>query len=344
MSLTAVVPALLFVGAVGQTGTQTGTEPQAAAAAPGPAASPVSVAAPSGDGKAAPAKHRHVRHAPGDPLESFNRKSFNGQQSIDRHVYRPVAFGYKHITPAPLRAALRHFFSNLSEPIVFLNYLLQLKPGKAIETAARFAINSSLGLGGTMDLAKGPGIRLPHRPNGLGDTLGYYGVKPGPYLFLPFVGPTTLRDLFGNTVDGALLAPTAGEPFDRLYYQLPRAILPGLDQRVEADSDLRALMVGAVDPYATLRSVYLQDRASEIRNLHSPRHNARASLELGDPLADPAGTNAGARGGIPELSDPMADPAAPTPSAQDKPPAPARPSTDPAFDDPLKDPAAKPSS
>ncbi len=315
MSLTAVVPALLFLGVAGQTAT--------VAPAPAPA----------------PTETTHVRHAPGDPFEHFNRKMFARQQTFDRVVFRPVALGYKHAVPSPVRTALRHFFSNLGEPIVFLNYMLQLKPGKAIETVARFTINSTLGLAGTIDLAKGKAIRLPHRPNGLADTLGFYGVKPGPYIFLPFVGPTTLRDLFGNGADGAILAPTVGEPFDGLYYQLPHAIIPGLDQRVEADGDLQALMAGAVDPYATLRSVYLQDRAGEIRHLHGGKRATGTPTDLGDPLTDPASAAPG-DGKTPELADPMADPAAPAPTAVQPEPPTAPPTTSPGLDDPLKDPAA----
>ena len=296
---------------------------------------------------AAPAPEKTSHHAPGDPFERFNRKNYARQQTFDRHVFRPAALGYKHVVPHPVRVALRHFFSNLGEPIVFLNYMLQLKPGKAIETVARFAINSTIGLAGTIDLAKARTIGLPHRPNGFANTMGFYGVKPGPYLFLPFVGPTTLRDLFGNGVDGAVEAPTVGVPFDRLYYQLPHAVIPGLDLRAESDSDLQALLAGAVDPYATLRSVYLQDRASEIRHLHGSRRAAGASTELGDPLTDPA-TATPSDSKIPELMDPMADPAAPPAAAAAPIPAPApppgQPKPSPASDDPPKDPAARPSS
>ena len=236
------------------------------------------------------------RHnAPGDPLERFNRRNFVREQKLDQHIFRPVALAYKHVVPGFLRGALRHIFANLGEPVVFLNYVLQLKPGKAIETAARFAINSTLGLGGTVDVAKGQGVRLPHRPNGFGDTLGYYGVKPGPYFFLPLVGPTDLRDLIGGQVDAALLPVSVGKPFNRLWYQLPSGVVTGLDERVESDADLKALLDTAVDPYATLRSVYLQDRAGEIAQLHgrprptvaAPATDAKAP-ELNDPLADPA--------------------------------------------------------
>lgn len=224
--------------------------------------------------------------AKGDPIEPFNRRMFRAQQKFDRRFFRPAALGYKRAIPSPVRAGVRHVFSNLGEPIVFLNYLLQLKPGKAAETVGRFMINSTLGVGGILDVAKTPGIKLPHRPNGLGNTLGYYGVKPGPYIFLPFVGPSTLRDLVGGQGDAVVLPLALGAPFDRLEYLAPKGVITGLDARAEADDDLNALFDGAVDPYATLRSVYLQNRAAEIAGLKGKA--AKPADELADPLDDPA--------------------------------------------------------
>ena len=252
---------------------------------------------------------------PGDPLEKFNRSNFRRHQKFDRALLRPAAMGYKHAVPKPARDGIRNAFSNIGEPLVFLNYLLQLKVGKAIETLARFTINSSLGFGGLIDIARTPGVRLPHRPNGLGDTLGFYGVRPGPYLFLPFVGPTTVRDLIGGQAEGLVLPLAVGKPFDRLYYQIPRGVLTGLDRRAESDAELRALFDGAVDPYATLRSVYLQDRQGEIDALKGTGRQRVDAPELGEPLADPAGTG-DTSSDAGELSDPLADPAEATPSPQ----------------------------
>ena len=238
---------------------------------------------------------------------------------FDRAVIRPAALGYKHVVPGPVRRGLRHFFTNLKEPAIFVNYLLQLKPGKAAETATRFLFNSTLGLGGFLDVAREPNVNLPHRPNGFGDTLGYYGVKPGPYIFLPLLGPTTLRDLVGGGAEAVVLPKLSVSPFDTPEYQVTRGVTEGLDTRAQADEDLRALLRDAVDPYATFRSAFLQDRAGEIQALHGRKAAATAPAEeLGDPLADPAG------GG-----------ATPAPAA---PPA-AKPSTAPELDDPLVDPA-----
>lgn len=285
-------------------------------ATPASGASSPELVDPLADPATAPAGPATVQvdgRTPGDPLEKFNRSMFRRHQKFDRSILRPAAMGYKHVVPKPARDGIRNVFSNIGEPLVFLNFLLQLKIGKAVETLTRFAINSSLGIGGLFDLAKTPDIGLPHRPNGLGDTLGFYGVKPGPYLFLPFVGPTTLRDLIGGQGEGLILPLAVGKPFDRLYYQIPRGVLTGLDRRAEADAELKALFDGAIDPYATLRSVYLQDRQGEIDHLKGHGRRAVDAPELGEPLADPAGTG-DKPSSAPELTDPLADPEAATPS------------------------------
>lgn len=259
-----------------------------------------------------PPVYARYHHVDGDPLEGFNRAMFSVHQKLDKAVFRPTAMGYKHAVPKPVRSGLRNFFSNIGEPIVALNFLLQLKVGKAAETLGRFAINSTIGIGGLFDVAKGPDFKLPHRANGFGDTLALYGVGPGPYLFIPLVGPTNLRDFVGGQGEGFVLPAAIGNPFDRWEYQMPKAVVTGLDQRAEADDDLRALMDGAVDPYATLRSAYLQSRQGEIDQLRGKPSTVR-SPELGEPLDDPAGAATAVppgNAGAPELSDPLTDPAA----------------------------------
>jgi len=258
-------------------------------------------------------------HAPGDPLEGLNRHLFAGFLFSDRTFIRPVAMGYRHVVPKPVRSGLRNFFSNLGEPIVFLNDLLQLKPGRAFKTFERFVINSTLGVGGLIDVAKSPNLGLPHHDNGFGNTLGYYGVGPGPYLFLPIIGPTTLRDLIAGQGDDFVLPIAIGNPFDRLEYQIPRGVISGIDDRAESDADFKALLDSAVDPYATLRSVYLQNRAAEIQALHSRSAKAGTTTDpLDDPLGDPAVRQAS------PLDDPLSDPAAQpaTPASPTETPAP----------------------
>lgn len=245
---------------------------------------------------------------PGDPLEGFNRAMFGIHDALDKAIYRPVAMGYKHVVPKPVRTGLRNFFSNLTEPVVFLNYLLQFRFGKAVRTLVRFTVNSTLGIGGIVDVAGTTDVALPHHDNSFGDTLAYYGVKPGPYLFLPLLGPTTLRDMLGTPIDGAVLPVAVGKPFTRPLYQTTSGVIPGLDLRAESDPELRALFAGAVDRYATLRSVWLQNRAAEVAEMH--RHKT-AAPELDDPMRDPGAPAQPAQpSNSRELQDPLEDPAA----------------------------------
>jgi phospholipid-binding lipoprotein MlaA len=298
-------------------------------------AAPVSAAiAPTPDAPAAAmSPPLHVRHAPGDPLEKFNRSMFRIHQKLDRAMLRPAAMGYQHAVPKPMRSGIRHFFSNLGEPVVFANFVLQLKPKSAVRTLVRFLINSTVGVGGLIDVAKSKAVELPHQPNSFGDTLGFYGVKPGPYLFLPLMGPSDFRDFVGNQVDGLALPNIVGDPFDDLDYAIPKAVLTGLDLRAESDADLHALLDDALDPYATLRSVYLQDRAGEIAALKGKgATDVSMPGDLQDPAAD--GAKSAPASASPELQDPLPDPAAPS--------APPKASSTPELQDPLADPAAKP--
>lgn len=204
---------------------------------------------------------------PGDPLERINEKSFAATQAVDSAVIEPVAKIYNKGLPRPVRQGLRNFFSNLTEPVVFVAYLLELKPGKAAETVGRFAINTTMGVGGLVDVAKRKPFHLPYRPNGLANVLGYYGVGPGPYFYLPIVGPTTLRDIIGDTVDRALLPAVVGSPFNKPEVVIPSAILSQLGERAAFDEQ-RSKIRDQDNPYAYYRELYLNQRKAEIDALH----------------------------------------------------------------------------
>ena len=208
--------------------------------------------------------------APEDPLRAVNAQSFAITQAVDQAVVAPVAMTYQRALPAPVRDAIRHFFNNLAEPVAFLNFLVQLKPGKAAETAGRFAINTTIGVAGMVDVARKKPFKLPRRPNGFANTLGYYGVKPGPFLFLPLIGPTTVRDLVGLGIDRMVLPSVFGQPFNQPTYTIPASIVGSLDYRVEFDTQLRK-MKETPDPYAASRKNYLESRQAEIDALHGRR-------------------------------------------------------------------------
>lgn len=230
-----------------------------------PPASPDAAAAPQEEEEAGEiVVTARPRFVPGDPFLAINAQTFSVIQSVDKAFVGPVALGYKDTVPRPIRSGLRNFLSNLQEPVVFLNYLLQFKIGKAAETAGRFAINTTLGIGGLFDTAKKHPFNLPHRNNGFGYTLGFYGVKPGPFLYLPLIGPTTLRDVFGRVIDISILPFAVGRPFDDPLYVIPTTIIRLLDERAESDSELRALRDESGDPYTAIKEDYLRRRQAEI--------------------------------------------------------------------------------
>ena len=196
-----------------------------------------------------------------DPWERFNRGAFAVNQAIDRNVFQPIARLF-HLKPGPIGKALHNFLTNLSEPVVFFNDVLQVRPKRAAGTVARLVINTTVGVGGILDVAVRAGV--PHHDNGFGLTLGRYGFEPGPYIYLPLFGPTTVRDLLGRGVD------TVSDPLFWNSYpyktdvSIGKAVFSGIDARIQAGPDLDALLSDAADPYATLRSTWLQNRQGEV--------------------------------------------------------------------------------
>ncbi|OQW44384.1 MAG: hypothetical protein A4S16_03600 [Proteobacteria bacterium SG_bin6] len=207
------------------------------------------------EGSAAPPKS--------DPMQQVNQVSFAATQAVDKAFFGPVALGYQKAVPRPIRTGIRNFLRNVGEPVVFVNYLLQFKPGKAAETVGRFLINSTAGVAGFLDVAVAKPFRLPYRPNGFANTLAIYGVGPGPYLFLPLIGPTTVRDLFGRGVDAAVLPLSIGFPFDDLRYNIPANSLRSIDYRAEFDGDYVAVRADP-NPYKARRELYLAYRQAQI--------------------------------------------------------------------------------
>lgn len=199
-----------------------------------------------------------------DPLEGVNFQSYEVVQAVDKAIIAPVAMGYKKAVPKPVRHGIRNFINNLDEPVVALNFLLQLKPGKAAETLGRFAINSTLGIGGLIDVAKKKPFNLPRRYNGLANTLGYYGIGPGPFLFLPGIGPTTARDLVGRIVDFSILPRVVGRPLTDPAFSVGKAALSAITDRIERDGQIRKLRDLSDDGYGAIRKDYLQRRQTEI--------------------------------------------------------------------------------
>ena len=214
---------------------------------------------------------------PGDPAEAVNEVAFGAAQSVDNAFTAPIARGYKRGIPEPIRDGLQNLLNNLNEPIVFLNFLLQFKIGKAFETVGRFAVNSTLGVAGLFDVAKKQPFILPRRSNGLANTLGFYGVGPGPYLFLPLIGSTTVRDLIGQVVDLSLLPRAVGKPLTLPVVSVSRGVLSSVIERVEKDEIFTRVQQSG-NPYAAMREYYLKKRQAEIDVLKGKRCNADINL------------------------------------------------------------------
>lgn len=187
-----------------------------------------------------------------DPWESFNRSIFAFNEVLDGNVIRPVARGYNRVTPEPVNDGVTNFFSNISEPSNILNSLLQGKGEAALISTGRFIFNTTFGLLGLVDVASY--MALPEQDEDFGQTFGYWGMDTGPFLMLPVLGPSTVRDSAGMSVNYAVpdLMDEVETP-DRYYLYA----LYGLDLRA---SLLRYEDQFTGDRYTFIRNAYLQRR------------------------------------------------------------------------------------
>jgi phospholipid-binding lipoprotein MlaA len=204
-----------------------------------------------------------------DPLEPLNRKFFDFNQFLDRILIRPLAVTYEASVPEDGRTAIKNFLSNLHEPVNFVDNLLQGEFKRAHDTAGRFAMNSTLGIGGVFDLATKAG--LEKQSADFGQTLYTYGVPEGPYLFLPILGPSSPRDGIGYGIDSAIdpygwIIP--GETITTADYV--RFAVSGINLRADNIQTLDELQRSSIDFYAQLRSLYRQHRAAELRHGEPP--------------------------------------------------------------------------
>jgi phospholipid-binding lipoprotein MlaA len=224
-----------------------------------------------------------------DPLETINVEAFELTQEIDKALVEPLSRAYEEDMPTPVRMGLRNFLRTLMEPVNALNYLLQLDLGKAVETAGRLAINATLGVGGLVDVAKKEPFNLPYRRNGFANTLGYYGVGPGPFIVLPLVGATSLRDLLGSGIDQSIVPLALGHPFDTPYYAIPAYTINSFEFRIEFDEKISQVRESD-DPYYALRESYLCQREADIaalKDLPPPRECEVDSIMQG-PVMPPS--------------------------------------------------------
>lgn len=204
-----------------------------------------------------------------DPLETINRGIFAFNDVLDRFLIRPIALGYGTIAPDPVKRSVRNFFSNLRAPIRFANDVLQVDGPGAANTGGRFLINSTVGVLGFFDVADRFG--MAHQPADFGQTLHRYSVGSGPYIVIPVLGPSTVRDGFGTAVDTFL------DPLTYLLDTYPRVAVAATEAIVRRETliePLDELRAGSLDYYAALRAAYFQDRAVVLSKGKAPAQSA----------------------------------------------------------------------
>jgi phospholipid-binding lipoprotein MlaA len=200
---------------------------------------------------------------PADPLEPFNRTVFKFNEGLDRALVKPAATVYRDVTPAPLRNGVSNFFGNIADFRSLVNNLLQFKGEDAADTFFRVTTNTFWGLGGIFDVASD--LQIPRHSQDFGRTLGYWGIAPGPYVVLPVLGPSTVRDSAGLLVDSKV--DLVGRVED----------IPGRNVMIAGRAvDLRANLLGvgdvleqaALDKYSFAREIYLRRHLQRNRSFN----------------------------------------------------------------------------
>lgn len=202
---------------------------------------------------------------PRDPLEELNRATYSFNELMDRALFTPLAQGYQAITPAPVDRGVTNFFNNLGDIGSAANNLLQFKVGRAVSDLGRVAVNSTLGVLGLFDVASN--LNLPRYNEDFGQTLGVWGFDPGPYIVLPLIGPSSVRDGAGFAVDFLFDPVTYLEPESHRWYLWGLQVI---DTRADLLDASRVLGEAALDPYSFVRDAYLQRRENLVHDGNPP--------------------------------------------------------------------------
>ncbi len=201
-----------------------------------------------------------------DPAEPTNRALFAVHEAIDRNVLQPVAEAYRAVVPQPIRTGVRNLLGNARTPVILANDVLQGESDRARITLGRFMVNTVFGLGGIFDVARRWGVE--GHSEDFGQTLAVWGVGEGPYIFIPILGPSNLRDGVGFGVDwmtNPLSYLGQGVIVETLAWT--RVGMTVVDTREDLLDAINGVRATSLDPYSTLRSAYRQRRQYEIRNL-----------------------------------------------------------------------------
>lgn len=200
-----------------------------------------------------------------DPIEPFNRRMFAFNLYVDDHVAKPVAKAYRDNIPKFFRDRFRDFYDNVTSPVTFINDVLQNESARAAETATRFTVNTVMGIGGLWDVAGQYGLKK-HKED-FGQTLAVWGVKEGPYVMVPLLGPSNPRDLTGKVVDSFLNPISYGFSAAGIaWLEIVAGAIDVIDTRAGLIEPMDELRRTSLDFYAAVRSLHRQNRESEISN------------------------------------------------------------------------------
>lgn len=202
---------------------------------------------------------------PRDPWQPYNRAMFHFNTDFDNAFLKPVAKGYRAIAPEPVDRSVTNFFANLGDISSAVNNALQFKLGRAGTSVGRLAVNSTVGIGGLFDVATNMG--LPRHKEDFGQTLAVWRIGNGPYVMLPLLGPSTLRDAVGRAGD-AFLDPTYYVDAEALMWALTGTDI--VDRRADLLVAGEILDEAALDPYTALRDAYLQRRRAQVFDGNPP--------------------------------------------------------------------------
>ncbi len=208
-----------------------------------------------------PHEYRDAR----DPWQGYNRVMFQFNQDLDNAFIRPLAQGYQAITPEPVNRGVSNFFANIADVNSAANNVLQFKLSRAGNDVARVIVNSTVGIGGLFDVATNMG--MPSYKEDFGQTLGYWRVSEGPYIVLPLIGPSTMRDTLGLTGD-MFLDPFFSAQRDEIYWSLFGLRI--VDRRAGLLIATEIMEGAAIDRYSFVRDAYLQRRRHQIYDGNPP--------------------------------------------------------------------------
>jgi len=220
---------------------------------------------------------------PADPLEPFNRGVYQFNDTVDKAVVKPVAQGYNKAMPDLAKTMISNFFSNLNDVTVTANDFLQLKFVQGFSDGMRVLVNSTIGIGGLIDVAS---AHLEKHNEDFGQTLGYWGIGSGPYLMLPILGPSSFRDGIGELADSQV-SPVSRTPHVRTRNQM--YLTRGINRRSELLTSENVMEGAIIDRYSFIRDAYLQRRQSLVFD-GNPPHDAYEdeSANLDEPATIPA--------------------------------------------------------